>query len=160
MLSRIDFLSLVLPPLQTGECYCSWANDAQGDIKQKFVSSIEELSAESDKLVSNNFNSFFGLAKFASADQGRYATNAVSLKSFFLDVDCGEGKPYTDVDSGLMALKSFCKATNLPKPTIIKSGRGAHVYWILDKEIERTEWKPYAEQLLCFLYTNVFRQTN
>lgn len=147
MLSRIDFLSLVLPPLQTGECYCSWANDAQGDIKQKFVSSIEELSAESDKLVSNNFNSFFGLAKFASADQGRYATNAVSLKSFFLDVDCGEGKPYADVDSGLMALKSFCKATNLPKPTIIKSGRGAHVYWILDKEIERTEWKPYAEQL-------------
>lgn len=147
MLSRTEFLSLVLPPLQTGECYCSWANDAQGDIKQKFVSSIEELSAESDKLVSDNFNSFFALAKFASADQGRYATNAVALKSFFLDVDCGEGKPYTDVDSGLTALRSFCKATGLPKPTIIKSGRGAHVYWILDTEIPRTEWKPYAERL-------------
>lgn len=147
MLSRTEFLSLVLPPLQTGECYCSWANDAQGDIKQKFVSSIEELSAESDKLVGDNFNAFFALAKFASADQGRYATNAVSLKSFFLDVDCGEGKPYADVDSGLQALRSFCKATNLPKPTIIKSGRGAHVYWILDTEIPRTEWKPYAEQL-------------
>jgi len=147
MLSRTEFLSLVLPPLQTGECYCSWANDAQGDIKQKFVASIEELSAESDKLVSDNFNSFFALAKFASADQGRYATNAVALKSFFLDVDCGEGKPYADVDSGLQALRSFCKATNLPKPTIIKSGRGAHVYWILDAEIPRVEWKPYAEQL-------------
>jgi len=147
MLSRTEFLSLVLPPLQTGECYCSWGNDAQGDIKQKFVASIEELSAESDKLVSDNFNSFFALAKFASADQGRYATNAVSLKAFFLDVDCGEGKPYADVDSGLMALKSFCKATHLPKPTIIRSGRGAHVYWILDTEIPRTEWKPYAEQL-------------
>jgi hypothetical protein len=147
MLSRTEFLSLVLPPLQNGECYCSWGNDAQGDIRQKFVASIEELSAEADKLVDENFNSFFALAKFASADQGRYATNAVALKSFFLDVDCGEGKPYPDVDSGLTALKSFCKATGLPRPTIIKSGRGAHVYWILDTEIPRTEWKPYAERL-------------
>jgi hypothetical protein len=147
MFSRTEFLSLVLPPLQTGECYCSWGNDAQGDIRQKFVASIEELSVEADKLVDENFNSFFALAKFASADQGRYATNAVALKSFFLDVDCGEGKPYPDVDSGLTALRSFCKATGLPRPTIIKSGRGAHVYWILDTEIPRTEWKPYAERL-------------
>lgn len=147
MLSRTEFLSLVLPPLQNGECYCSWGNDAQGDIRQKFVSSIEELSAEADKLVDDNFNSFFALAKFASADQGRYATNAVALKSFFLDIDCGEGKPYADIDSGLTALKSFCKATHLPKPTIIKSGRGAHVYWILDEEIPRADWKSYAEQL-------------
>jgi hypothetical protein len=147
MFSRTEFLSLVLPPLQEGECYCSWGNDAQGDIKQKFVSSIEELSAEADKLVKDNFNSFFALAKFGSADQGRYATNAVALKSFFLDLDCGEDKPYPDIDSGLVALKSFCKATNLPRPTIIKSGRGAHVYWILDTEISRTDWKPYAERL-------------
>lgn len=147
MFSRTEFLSLVLPPLQKGECYCSWGNDAQGDIKQKFVSSIEELSAEANKLVKDNFNSFFALAKFGSADQGRYAINAVSLKSFFLDLDCGEDKPYPDIDSGLVALKSFCKTTNLPRPTIIKSGRGAHVYWILDTEISRTDWKPYAERL-------------
>mgnify|MGYP003336998826 CR=1 FL=1 len=90
MLSKTDFLSLVLPPLQTGECYCSWGNDAQGDIRQKFVHSIEELCTESGKLVDDNFNSFFALAKFGSADQGRYAANAVALKSFFLDIDCGE----------------------------------------------------------------------
>ena len=147
MLSRIEFLSLVLPPLQKGECYCSWGNDAQGDIRQKFVTSIEELSAEADKLVDDNFNSFFALAKFASADQGRYATNAVALKTFFLDLDCGEGKPYPDVAAGLEALSAFCMTSGMPRPTVIKSGRGAHIYWILNKEIARTEWKPYAERL-------------
>jgi Domain of unknown function (DUF927) len=149
MLSRTEFLSLVLPPLQEGEQYCSWGNSAveKNSIEQKFVGSIEELSAEADRLVSENFNSFFALAKFTSADQGRYATNAVALKSFFLDVDCGEGKPYTDISAGLTALKSFCKATGLPKPMVVKSGRGAHVYWVLDKEIPRAEWKPFAERL-------------
>ena len=49
--------------------------------------------------------------------------------------------------SGLTALRAFCKATGLPKPTVIKSGRGAHVYWVLDKELPRTEWKPFAERL-------------
>jgi hypothetical protein len=147
MLSRIDFLSLVLPPLQNGECYCSWANDAQGDIKQKFVASVEELSAEADKLVNDNFNSFFALAKFGSAEQGRYATNAVALKTFFLDLDCGEGKPYADIETGLAALRAFCKSTGMPRPTVVKSGRGAHIYWVLDKELPRTEWKPYAERL-------------
>ena len=63
MLSKTEFLSLVLPPLQKGECYCSWGNDAQGDIRQKFVSSIDELCVESGKLVDDNFNSFFALAK-------------------------------------------------------------------------------------------------
>ena len=54
MLSRTEFLSLVLPPLQEGENYCIWGNDAQGNIRQKFVSSIEELSARADKLLEEN----------------------------------------------------------------------------------------------------------
>ena len=101
----------------------------------------------SGKLVDDNFNSFFALAKFGSADQGRYAANAVALKSFFLDIDCGEGKPYADIEAGLTALRAFCSATSMPRPTVVKSGRGAHVYWVLDKEIPRIEWKPFAERL-------------
>jgi len=62
-------------------------------------------------------------------------------------LDCGEDKPYATLADGLVALKQFCKDVGLPRPTIIQSGRGAHVYWILDNAITRQEWKPYAERL-------------
>jgi hypothetical protein len=156
MLSRTEFLSLVLPPLQEGENYCVWGNDSLGNIRQKFVSSIEEISARADKLLEDNYNAFFALAKFGSADQGRYATNALELKSFFIDLDCGEDKPYATLDDGLVALRQFCKTTGLPKPTIIQSGRGAHVYWVLDKAITRQEWKPFAERLKALSVENQF----
>ena len=149
MLSRTEFLSLVLPPLEEGENYCSWGNSGLDSAKfeQKFVSSIEELCAVSDGLQVRQYNAFFGVAKFGLAEHGRFAKNAVALKSFFIDLDCGEGKPYADLDAGLLDTKRFCLVTGLPKPTIVKSGRGAHLYWVLDEAIDRQQWKPYAERL-------------
>ena len=158
MLSRKEFFALVLPPLEEGEHYCNWGNkkelvhengeDKYKDVvRQRFANSIDVLSDQADVLQSSGFNSFFALAKFGAVKNGRYATNAIALKSFFLDLDCGAGKPYATLDDGLDALKNFCKATGLPKPTILRSGRGAHVYWILEEPLTKEEWKPFAEQL-------------
>ena len=149
MLSRTEFLSLVLPPLEEGEKYVSWGNSGADPSKfeQKFVSNIEELCTVSDGLQAKQYNAFFGMAKYGSKESGRFATNAVSLKSFFIDLDCGEGKPYSDLDAGLLDTKRFCQVTGLPKPTIVKSGRGAHLYWVMDNELARRDWKPYAERL-------------
>jgi len=150
MTTRSEFLSAVLPPLLEGEHYCAWGNkkDEERDkIRQQFVTSIEELSQQADALQATGFNAFYALAKFGPKDSGRYAANALALKSFFIDLDCGEGKPYATLDDGLVALKNFCKATKLPKPTVVRSGRGAHVYWVLEEAMPRQDWKPYAEQL-------------
>ena len=150
MTTRNGFLAMVLPPLKDGEHYCSWGNKKENDkdrVWQQFATSIEELSAKSDGLQAAGYNAFYGMAKFGPKESGRFATNAISLKSFFIDLDCGEGKPYPTLNDGLVALKVFCKATNLPRPTILQSGRGAHVYWILEEPMLRTEWKPHAEQL-------------
>jgi hypothetical protein len=87
------------------------------------------------------------MAKFGNPKDGRTTNNAISLKSFYIDLDCGPGKPYVDINTGLVALRSFCKTTGLPRPTIVKSGLGAHVYWVLDAAIPRKEWKPYADRL-------------
>lgn len=154
MLSRKEFFALVLPPLEEGECYCSWGNKGKDEVRQRFAFTTDELSIKSDALQADGFNAFFGLAKFGSPKNGRYATNAVSLKSFFIDLDCGEGKPYATLEEGLAALKKFCKEAELPKPTILRSGRGAHVYWILEESMSKEEWKPHAEQLkrLCTEY--------
>lgn len=150
MITRNSFLAMVLPPLQTGEHYCSWGNKKENDkdrVRQQFATSIEELSAQSDGLQADDYNAFYGMAKFGPKENGRYAANAISLKSFFLDLDCGEGKPYATLNDGLVALKGFCKVANLPRPTILQSGRGAHVYWILEEPMLKAEWKPHAERL-------------
>lgn len=150
MLSRTEFLSLVLPPLQTGENYCVFGIkvvDEKDVVNQRFVKTVEDISTRSDELMSEGYNVFFGMAKFGDAKEGRTATNAIALKSFFIDLDCGEGKPYATLADGLQALKSFCLATGLPRPTTVKSGLGAHLYWVLDTPLSRREWKPFAERL-------------
>ena len=154
MITRKEFLAMVLPPLAPGEHYCSWGINQKEHVRQRFVTSFQELSDQCDALQANQFNAFFGLAKFGPAQQGRFAANAIKLKSFFIDLDCGEEKPYPDLNAGLVALKQFCKETTLPKPTILSSGRGAHVYWILEEPIPRAQWKGHAEQLkqLCEKY--------
>lgn len=167
MLSRKEFFALVLPPLEEGEHYCNWGNkkelvqedgeDKYKDVvRQRFANSIDVLSSQADDLQNGGFNSFFALAKFGATKNGRYATNAIALKSFFLDLDCGADKPYATLDDGLAALKNFCKATGLPKPTILRSGRGAHVYWILEEPLTKEEWKPFAEQLKSLCTTHKF----
>ena len=150
MITRNSFLAMVLPPLQTGEHYCSWGNKKENDkdrVRQQFATSIEELSAQADGLQAHGFNAFYAMAKYGPKEQGRYAANAIALKSFFLDLDCGADKPYATLEDGVAALKTFCKATGLPRPTVLRSGRGAHVYWILQEPMTRQDWKPHAERL-------------
>jgi hypothetical protein len=150
MTTRNEFLTLVLPPLHEGEHYCAFGIktvDEKDVVRQKFVGSIEDISARADALVADGYNAFFAMAKFGNPKDGRTTNNAISLKSFYIDLDCGPGKPYVDINTGLVALKSFCKTTGLPRPTIVKSGLGAHVYWVLDAAIPRKEWKPYADRL-------------
>ena len=127
--------------------YCVVGLKKDGSPRQKFVGSIAEVCRLSESLVSDGYNSYFALSSFADKKEGRTAKNAAYLKSFFIDIDCGIGKPYADHSEGLTALKSFIKATNLPKPTVVNSGNGIHAYWALTEAITSSEWKPLAESL-------------
>lgn len=146
MLSRSKFLALTLPPLQGEECYCV-VGIKDGSVRQKFVTSVNEISECADDLVAGKFNVFFALAKFATSSEGRTTKNASALKSFFVDLDCGPGKPYADISEGLAALKAFCKVVSMPRPTIVKSGLGAHIYWTLEEPLSRKDWAARAETL-------------
>ena len=147
MISQLEFLALVLPPLCEGEHYCVFGNIDSDHVRQRFVPTLEGIAEQAVIFGDDNYNVFYGMAKYGAAKNGRFAPNAISLKSFFVDLDCGAGKPYEDLHAGLAALKEFCKKASLPKPTIVKSGRGAHVYWVLNEPIPRQEWKPHAERL-------------
>lgn len=142
MISRNLFLSTVLAP---DGLYCV-VGLKKGTPKQEFVGTLEEVEALVDGLVEEGFDAYFGCAKFET-DEGRTAKNAKWFKAFWLDLDCGEGKPYENQAAALTGLKNFCGATGLPKPTIVNSGRGIHAYWPLTEIIGYNEWKPVAEGL-------------
>lgn len=119
----------------------------RGDRRQQ---EIVETRAEFDEWVEHfnriKYNVFFGVAKYKD-DSSRTKQNVRALKALWLDIDCGEGKDYPTQVEGLSALKQFCKVVDLPKPTLVNSGRGLHVYWALDREIHRAEWEVTADRL-------------
>jgi len=151
MLNTNDFLSVLLP--DTGS-YCVVGLKKDESPRQKFVGSIEEVCKLSEQLVNDGYNSYFALASFTDPKEGRTAKNAQALKSFFIDIDCGMGKPYADQAEGMNALKAFIKITKLPKPTVVNSGNGIHAYWGLQEALPSEEWKPLAEKLklLCAMH--------
>lgn len=124
---------------------------------QRLVETREDFDAEVARLLDRQWNLYFGVARYAT-DANRLKTNVLNLKAFWLDIDCGPdkalpnpktGKPkgYATQEEGLQALKDFCRAKNMPKPILVSSGRGLHVYWPLKEAIARELWEPVAAKL-------------
>jgi len=124
---------------------------------QKLVQTRAEVDALVKKFVEQKQDVYFGIAKFATGSN-RTKENVLSLKSFWIDIDCGElkavinektGRPdgYIDQATGLQELQKFCKAVGLPKPLLVNSGRGIHAYWPLTEAISSEEWEPVAARL-------------
>ena len=127
------------------------------DIKQYIVETREELDQTVANLVAARWNVFFGVAKFQGPG-GRKKSNVQALKSFWLDIDCGPdkaatnektGRPggYIDQLSAFAALRRFCSTIGLPKPIVVNSGRGLHVYWPLTEDVTPEQWEPVAARL-------------
>lgn len=133
-------------------CGCEISNH----VKQKFYGSIEELESAAYEIDSNGKNAFFSLATFVEHGS-RKAENAKQLKSFFLDIDCGQGRDYLSKEEGLKDLQIFCRKFKFPKPLIVDSGGGFHVYWVLSKALDVAEWQPVAEKLKHLCLSNGLR---
>lgn len=69
----------------------------------------------------------------------RSQENAVSLKSFYLDVDVRPDNPaknYTTFEEAATAIFKFISDVGLPAPSIIiHSGGGFQVYWTVDRAL-------------------------
>ena len=118
-----------------------------GDKKvQSFHETIDDVIERANELDAEGVNAYFGLATFET-NKDRRVTNVKSLSSFYLDLDCGVGKEYTDQNEAFLDLKRFIKATGLPRPMLINSGYGIHVYWVLTESVSYAEWLPVAQAL-------------
>lgn len=84
-------------------------------------------------------NVFFGCASFATPDS-RLQSNVLAVRSFWLDIDCGEGKPYPDAKAGAKAVMEFAVKVGLARPFLVSSGRGIHAYWPMDADMDPATW--------------------
>jgi hypothetical protein len=137
-----EFYKKALP--STG-VYCVATIDPIAKItKHKFVENVDELAEFIESKKNTATNIFVALSSFNG--YSRKADEAKSVRSFFVDLDVGEGKGYNSKDEAVQAIDQFVLENNLPPPVKIDSGTGIHSYWLFDRDIPATEWKPYAEK--------------
>jgi hypothetical protein len=78
---------------------------------------------------------------------GRTRRNVCGAKSLWLDVDAGPGKPYADWKEAARAVAEFCRTIGLPRPLIVQSGSGIHIYWRLNRTLDPETWQRHADGL-------------
>jgi hypothetical protein len=137
-----SFLSRIL---SDSGYYCLFVAK-QKKVKQYFFDSINKLTTAAEQLDGKGVDTYFAVGTFHGT-QTRKVDNIHQLQSFFLDIDCGKGKPYLTQKDGNNALKKFCQTTGLPFPICVNSGGGLHAYWPLVEPLTADQWIPRAEKL-------------
>lgn len=101
---------------------------------------VKELDADGREV-------YFGCASYTDSEKPKDVRNVHSIKSFYIDIDCGKDGCYKNKREALNELIRFCSETQLPTPTLVDSGRGVHAYWTLTHSIDFNTWKPIANAL-------------
>ena len=143
-MDNIEFLQQVLGD-DGYYCIVGLKKDSDKPV-QKFFKSLDDAVKVAENLMNEGYDAYYALATFEDG-KSRKTANVKQLRSLFIDLDCGEGKPYETQAEAIAGLKNFCKATSMPKPTLVNSGGGIHAYWALKEPLSREEWMPLAEKL-------------
>jgi len=143
-MNNLEFLQQVLGD-EGYYCIVGLKKDSDKPV-QKFFKNLEDAVAVADNLRDEGYDAYYALATFEDG-KSRKTANVKQLRSFFIDLDCGEGKPYETQTEALAALRNFCKVTSMPRPTLVNSGGGIHAYWALTEPVSRETWLPLAEKL-------------
>jgi hypothetical protein len=122
--------------------YCVGAA-INGRMKHHFSKTLDGVLETIEKLKDKGYDLFTAMGTFEG--HSRKADDCLYLRSFFIDLDVGEGKGYASKEDAHIALYKLQGATGLPDPVLVDSGGGVHAYWIMDTDIPKDEWKPAAE---------------
>lgn len=139
-MENITFLKRVLA---SGGQYCLFANKPDKPKIQKFYPTVERLIHAAMDMNDNGRDVYFGLGTFDDTSN-RKAANVLNMASLYIDLDCGEDKEYPDQSTAVAALRGFCIDAGMPRPILVNSGYGVHVYWPLTEDVSVSEWKPVA----------------
>src|SRR3990172_8678681 len=108
-----------------------WFEDAEG---------AETYALQEDKKGHEIY-----LAQSSFKDRkSRRQENVQAVRSFWLDIDCGVGKPYDTQGDGAGAIRDFCARTGVPLPAVVNSGNGLYAHWVLEEDIDPAPWRETA----------------
>lgn len=136
-----QFYEKVLP---SQGVYCVTVIGTDKKAYNRFAESLDALINLIERYSQQKQNIFVAPGSFKSFS--RMASNAMYMKSFFIDLDVGEGKGYESKSDAMEALDHLTTAAELPLPYVVDSGGGIHAYWVFDSDIPIAEWKPYADK--------------
>jgi hypothetical protein len=141
-MNRLEFLRHTLP---SHGIFCAVAI-AKGKAQQTFVNTIEEIDAWSEQQPALGKDAYFSLATYKTNE--RFIKNTELFKSLWVDLDVGKGTDYPSQLEAMIALKNFVHSTGLPKPTVVSSGFGLHIYWSFIEVADYNGWYPLAKGLV------------
>ena len=143
-MNTLEFLRRVLP--ERG-WYCVGVVLPDKGFRHKFSKQIEEIAEYSQKVSAAGYDCYYAVASFKDGNS-RKQHNVQEIKTLFFDIDVGKSKnSYATRREALLAIQEFVARNNLPKPMIVSSGKGFHIYWVLKTAVTAYDWKPRAEAL-------------
>lgn len=153
-----NFFKTILPT--KGYYAVAYKDSGTNFVKHNAYDNLEEFILGASNVDMAPRDMWFGLASFTqgfyktTTPDGREVTkfrtqdNAQYLRSLFLDIDVGEDKPYKSTADALIAVRDFCVKLSIDVPSIVYSGSGGlHLYWALDQDIPKNEWRVLANAL-------------
>ncbi|MES2704834.1 MAG: DUF927 domain-containing protein [Bacteroidota bacterium] len=141
-----EFFESVLPE---GGLFCIARLSPQGGAaKHEKFGSVDELVGALKGRNTTKENFYFAVSSFKdpNAKKFRGQENALETRCLILDVDVKDKEGYvTSQEEALPLIESLCEAVGFPKPIIVNSGYGYHVYWPFTKAIPSDEWRGMAK---------------
>lgn len=135
---------------RTGETEEGWRYHKFDDIE-----AMAEAVAQFDsagRTVYHACNSFGDWYEDLATGKRRIRTirNVKACRALYDDVDCGaekaaEGLGYATKNEAAAAVQAFIGATRLPKPMVVDSGGGLHLYWPMAADVAPQMWLAMAE---------------
>jgi hypothetical protein len=152
MTNSREFLAHILP---AEGWKCATAFD--GNFKnQKLFSTIDELASFIEQQDAKGITVYHACATFKT-NRNRKKVNAQAVQSLSGDVDTGKPSTYRDALEAGDELLKFCQAAAMPVPSVVLSGSGLHLYWVLTKAIDPQTWKRYAFALKALCQKHGFK---
>lgn len=125
-------------------------------MRNKAFPTIEEAAAFAARLdAAGAGNVYCACAVFS--DIRRVKNNVKSLKAWWCDFDCDKESCYTTKAEGLKALDAWLVSTGMPRPMVIDSGHGYHLYWLLTRAVTPAVWLRGARGLKALMQVNGLR---
>lgn len=161
-MTTLEFLQLVLPA--HGIHYLALFKEGYEFPAHKVYTDLETMAVAIENMAkSRSLSIYHACGSYQKAvielDDGgkikrkyRIAENADRARALWVDVDCGQekyakGEGYLTKRDAAKAVFGFAATIGWPKPMLVDSGNGIHVYWPLTKDIKATAWGSLARGL-------------